>query len=244
MTGKKKADEGLDIFQKFNLIEKIANLLNKYGYKNIVSSLIIFILFTGTIIIFLNQRSIVENILLEQKAKEKSSEINNIRFRVNEVNPRVDGILYKLLTETRADRAFVIEMHNGTDNPTGMPFVFGHMTHEKMMCDTMMSVVDQYERVNLSSLTFPNYILRNKMFIGSIEDLKRIDTKLYHKMTNNGVKFIGMYSLRTMDVEIGIIGITFNTEMDYNKRVIEASLIDASQRLSILLDITKNVEGT
>lgn len=241
---KEKGSGSVDTFSKINLIEKISKMLNKYGYKNVLSSLFIFISFITVIIIFANQKVIVENIIKNQQQETKETEMNSLKFRITEVNPRVDAILYKLLVETKADRAYVMEMHNGTDNPTGMPFVFGHMTYEKMANENTPSVIYQYDKINLSALTFPNYLIKNKYFIGGIDELKKIDSKLYFRVSENNIKYIAIYSIRTIDVEIGAVGISFFDDSNINKNKIESSLIDASQKLSILLDITKNIEGT
>lgn len=115
---KTKRDELLeeyDVIEKVSIIGRIANMLTKYGYKKIISSLIIFMLFITTIIIYSNQKDIVKRIITEQKQEEQQNKIDKLRFRVTEVNPRAEAILYKLLAQTKADRAFISEMHNGTD---------------------------------------------------------------------------------------------------------------------------------
>src|ERR1039458_6090126 len=140
------------VIEKFSIIEKIVNMLSKYGYKKVLSALLIFMLSTATVIIFTNQKDIVSKIVREQTAATQLNNAKSLEFRVRVVNPRVDAILYKLLVQSGADRAFVIEMHNGTDNPTGLPFAFGDMTYEKLRSDSSESILNEYNRMNLSSI--------------------------------------------------------------------------------------------
>lgn len=241
-TKKDKVGTENSLSDKFNLIEKIAKMLTKYGYKKVISSLFIFILFIATVIVFLNQKSIMDKIIFEQKKEQQMEKINHMKFRMTEVNPRVDAILYKLLVQTKATRAFIIEMHNGTDNPTGLPFVFGDMTYEKLSNDSLESVIFQYNHLNLSAMPMANYLIKNKKFIGTIEELSKIDINLSKKLDSNGAKFIIIYGLRTIDIEIGWVGLTYTDDVCENMSKVEGSVIDASQNLSILLDITNNIK--
>lgn len=241
MTTKKKNAETPDVVSKFNIIEKIVALLSKYGYRKVISALLIFMMFIATVIVFTNQRTIIEKILKEQKIEIEQKAINRINFRINEVNPRVDAILYQLLAQTKADRAFVIEMHNGTDNTTGLPFVFGDMTYEKLANDSTESILMQYEKVNLSNLPLSSYLIKNKKFVGNINELTKIDPRLGKKMKFNNAEYVIIYGLRTIDVEIGWVGITYCGNMNIDVEKAESYMLDSSQKLSIILDISNNM---
>jgi len=244
MTINKKASkESEGIIEKFNIIEKIVKMLSSYGYKKVLSALLIFMLFTATIIIFTNQKAIVSRIVKEQTAAVQLNNAKNLEFRVKVVNPRVDAILYKLLVQTGADRAFVIEMHNGTDNPTGLPFAFGDMTYERLRSDSTESILNQYNRMNLSAIPMASYLCKNKRFFGTVEELSTIDLKISRRIKINGINFIGLYSVRGNEVEIGWVGISFQDKKPKNISNSEGCLLDASQRLSILLDISNNISA-
>jgi len=237
-------DEKSELLDKFNLIEKIAKMLTNHGYKKIISSLIIFILIITTTIIFTNQKTIIERIVKEQKHEQQKEEHTKLNFRINHVNPRVDGILYKSLVQTKADRAFVIEMHNGINNPTGLPFVFGSMTYEKLSNENVESLLFQYENFNLSSIPLTQYLIKHNKFIGTIDELNKVDRKIGGRMKVSGVEFIVIYGLRTMNVEIGWVGVTYGdsasvSNIDIQK--VESNMIETSQNLSILLDINNNI---
>lgn len=229
-------------FSKLNVFEKILTMLNNYGYKKVISSLIILMAIVLTAIIFANQKVIIERIVREQRIEQQAEHANRINFRITQVNPRVDAILYKLLIETGADRAFVIEMHNGTDNPTGLPFVFGAMTYEKLSNDSVESIMFQYEKINLSTMPLSYYLIKNKRFAGEVDSLKNIDIRLSRRMVLNDTNFLIVYGLRTLNTEIGWLGITYSHDKPSDIYSVESKMIDASESLSILLDLTSNIK--
>lgn len=238
----KKGVEGDSLDSKLNLLEKAINLITKYGYKKVLTALFVVSMVAFGSILFINQKAIIQKIIVEQKQANQINESKKLNFRVSEVNPRVDAILYKLMANTDADRVFVLEMHNGTDNPSGLPFAFCDMTYERVSDDSIEPVTNEYQRVNLSSFVFPQYLIRNKKYFGPIDDFIKIDRKIGNRIKNNGAIFIGLYSITSSSLEIGWIGLTYKYNHPKNEKLVEGCLLDASQKLSILLDISKNVE--
>jgi len=227
---------------KFNFFEKIVGMVSKYGIKKVIASIFVFMLFIMTMIVFVNQKTIVQKIIQEQKVAIDVNNAKKLQFRVKEVNPRVDAILYKLLNETGAARSFVIEMHNGVDNPSGLPFVYGEMTYEKVSNDTLKSIIDDYYKLNLARYPMATYLAKNRHYFGSIEGMYKIDDRLTQKLLLNDVENVGLYSIRGNDIEIGFVGIIYYTPIPGNPERVEGCLLDASQRLSILLDISNNID--
>lgn len=240
---KKRNEEG-SIDVKVNLLDKIANMINKYGIRKVISALLILILLSGMAIILLNQKVIVEKIITEQKEVIQNINAKKMQFRVKEVNPRVDAILYKLLVETGCDRAYVVEMHNGTDNPSGLPFVYGDMTYERTLTDSIQSIIQETKSLNLSLYPMATYLMTYKTFTGTMEEAKELDKRFGVRFGQSGAKYVMLYCIRGTDVVLGWIGISYISGQPKNMKKSEASLLDASQRLSILLDINSNIEGS
>jgi hypothetical protein len=234
--------EDVPLVGKLKLLEKAINLITKYGYKKVLTALFVISMIAVGTIAFINQKTIIEDIIREQKQANQLNEAKKINFRVSEVNPRVDAILYKLMANTNADRTFVLEMHNGTDNPSGLPFAFCDMTYERVLGDLTKPVIDEYQKVNLSSFTFPQYLIRNKKYFGTVDNFIKIDRKIGNRIKDNGGIFIGIYPITSSNLEIGWVGITYKNKPPKNESSAEGYLLDASQKLSILLDISKNVE--
>lgn len=235
--------EGGSLNDKVNMLDRITNMISKYGIGKVVSALLVFMLLIATCIVFLNQKAIVEKIITEQKEVAQITNAKNLQFRVKEVNPRVDAILYKLLAETDGDRSFVFEMHNGTDNPSGLPFAYADMSYERTINDSIPTVMQENKSVNLTAYSMATYLMTYKYFKGGIEDVRKIDKRLANKLDYSGVRYIIIYCIRGNDVSLGWVGVSYINNALKNEKLSEASLLDASQRLSILLDINSNIEG-
>ena len=63
----------------------------------------------------------------EEAAKRHHAELVTKRF---EVSPLISNELRRLLIALDADRAAILEMHNGTNNASGLPFIYGDMAYE------------------------------------------------------------------------------------------------------------------
>lgn len=241
ISKRKPSENGID--NKVNILVRIANMINQYGIKKVISSLIIFILLIVVSIVFINQKVIVERIIAEQRQAYQTTTAKQLQFRVQAVNPRVDAILYKILAETHGDRAFVFEMHNGVDNPSGLPFAYADMSYERTITDSIAPVMSENRSLNLTNYPMATYLMIYKSFRGTVEDVKAIDKRLASKLSDCGAKYIILYSIRGNDIALGMVGVTYITNKPNQLQLSEASLLDASQRLSILLDINNNIEG-
>lgn len=219
-------------------LEKILGLLSKYGPFRVGGGIIVLVLLVLITTFFLNQKAIITNIIEEQKQEQIDEHNKNMQIRVNDITPKINAVLLKLLIETNADRVFVIEMHNGSNNPTGLPFVYGEITYEQVMNDSTPMIADEYGNINLSRYQFASHVFRNEIFKGDINDLCKIDQKLGSRMKENSVKYIYMVSITGNNTDIGFLGVTYldnNISKDQDGKV-----INTSQKLAILLDLYKN----
>lgn len=240
-VSKRDFDE-VESSNKINTLAKIIKMIHKYGLAKVTSGLLIFMLFIATAIVFMNQKAIVNKIITEQKEVAQMTNAKNLQFRIKEVNPRVDAILYKLLAETHADRAFVFEMHNGTDNPSGLPFAYADMSYERTVSDVVETVMQENKSMNLASYPMATYLMIYKCFKGSIDEVRLIDKRLANKLSNSGTYYVILYAIRGNEVNLGWVGVSYINNKPKDEKLSEASLLDASQRLSILLDINSNIE--
>ena len=108
----------------------------------------------------IDNEEIIEQWLI--KNDDVHTEGTNIR---NEVSPKVNNVLLKMMYELNADRVCVLEMHNGKENPTSLPFIYCDMTYEETRGKTPY-VSEEYENLNMSKFTFPTYLWKNRYFSG------------------------------------------------------------------------------
>jgi hypothetical protein len=140
-----------------------------------------------------------------------------------------------------ADRIYVIEMHNGTNNTSGLPFIYGEMTYEQVRRG-VEHVDEDYVSLNLSRFVYPLYLEKNQIFCGTIDDLAKIDERLAFRLKATNATYVGGVAMNGVENELGYIGITYcNTEPVGRQEIIRVLSI-ASQKLTALLDMSTEEE--
>jgi hypothetical protein len=172
----------------------------------------------------------------ESRNTELQMEHDSAVERRRVIKPQVDLVLAETMATLRADSVYVIEMHNGTNNTAGLPFIYGEMTYE-MARDGIEHIDEDYVSVNLSRFEFPMFLEENHMFFGDIEALSKIDEKLAMRMSANGVTFIAITSMHGANNELGYFGISYCGSEPVEPRLVVSTITVASQKLSAMLDI-------
>lgn len=226
---------------KLSWLERTTKLIAKYGIFRVIGAIVVIALFGMVLGLFVYQKPLITEMLEKQRIEESKEHSASMQLRLNHINPQIDAILLKLLIDTGSDRVFVVEMHNGSNNPTGLPFVYGELTYEQVVDPNIPLIAEEYGVFNLSRFSFVNYIYKNKLFKGDISELNKIDHKLATRMGQNDVKYSYIISLTGSSVNIGFLGVSYINK-DIKKQV-EGKIVDASQKISILLDLyNKSVE--
>lgn len=117
-----------------------------------------------------------------------------------------------LLNKYHASRVFIIQYHNGTKD-------WQHGTMRFELCaEHSKSMKDQYVDFNLTWLNMPYYLKEHEWFIGTIDELKRIDNVLYDQLKPYEVDYAAFIILRNIDnLPCGILGFTWpKTSIDLN----------------------------
>ena len=216
------------------MLERTVKLINKYGILKILQALCVL----GAAIYLMYHVSNIPTIL--DAALAKRSEAVELRHDTSlevrkEIKPTVDSILNNTLTLLNADRVFVVEMHNGTDNTAGLPFIYGEMTYEKVAAG-IEHVDEDYTSLNLSRFSLPFYLEKNHTFDGTIDDLYRIDDKLAMRMKSNDVSYVAITTMQGIHNELGYFGVTYcNDNMPTDNKRLQTVLSSVSQKLAILL---------
>lgn len=217
------------------IFERCLRLVRKYGVWNILKTLAIILLCGMVWYTVTHMDKVVEKVIYEQSYTKTMEHTKAIELR-RSVSPKVDSILTNTLISLRCDRAFVIEMHNGTNNPAGLPFIYGEMTYE-VVNDGIEHVDEDYTSLNLSRFTFPLFLGKTNVWLGTISELSAVDEKLAHRLELEGVTYLVVTSLNGMNNTLGCFGVAYcdnhqPAERDKLLRV----MAPASQNLSVLLD--------
>lgn len=221
--------------KELGVLEKTINLIDRHGIIKIFKA--IFILVVAVYVCYngINVNKIVEDIFKKHQTEHDMA----LEYR-KKINPDVRLILKNLLLKTNADRAFVMEMHNGTNNVSGLPFMYGEMTYEEVTHGTE-HIDEDYTNLNLSRFPFATFLCLNHSWSGSVEELSKVDDKLALRLTSNGVHYIMMKCMHGSNgKELGFLGITYvkrQAPPQSELKQIKDDLDVASNLLVLKLDI-------
>lgn len=226
--------------EHLNLLEKVTQLITNYGFWKILQALIVIAVFIIVSYSAINLGPIMKT-MLDIHDTEKT-ELHDVALEKRRaIQPQISEMLSDALVKLNADRVWVIEFHNGTNNASGLPFNYGNMTYEKVAAD-ITYVADDYNDVSLSRFTFPLYMEENHSWYGTIDELAELDDRLAKRMSSNDVTYLAMVQLNGVRTEIGYVGVTYcNGKEPASYEKISDTLMRLSQKLAILLDVDPSV---
>ena len=215
-------------------LQKMLNLQNKYGFFSIVKGL--FLLFLAGYVVFfaLNPKYLLERVTTIQTEQHD----NLVRSRLA-ADSDIRLILSKTMHNTNADRAWLIEFHNGNKNlTTGLPFLFGSMRIEETQ-DSIPNVDEDYADFSLSKYKLIAKVLYEGFFYGNIKDVQSIDKRLYYKFQSNDINEIALLTIYNEDKPAGIVGLSFCNNKQMDKQLVGKRIRSAGIQIATLLSQIK-----
>lgn len=223
--------------EQLGFLGTLMKLLKEYGLAKILLAICVIAMLVWA----LNSEDTVDKVInraLDQKSETYiQEEINAIDNRLS-VQSTVQDILRDVMEETGADRAYIFEMHNGTNNTSGFPFVYAEMTYETCR-HNIDYVADEYTKMLLTRYTITTIVHNIGYWSGTLDSTMKVDRRFGLKITANDVNYISLIRLTGVHRgnTIGILGVSYvktDKPEDYDKA--KSSMIAASQKLSIILD--------
>ncbi|CDB10965.1 putative uncharacterized protein [Bacteroides sp. CAG:633] len=215
-------------------LQKMLNLQNKYGFFSIIKGL--FLLFLAGYVVFfaLNPKYLLERVTTIQTEQHD----NLVRSRLA-ADSDIRLILSKTMHNTNADRAWLIEFHNGNKNlTTGLPFLFGSMRIEETQ-DSIPNVDEDYADFSLSKYKLIAKVLDEGFFYGNIKDVQSIDKRLYYKFQSNDINEIALLTIYNEDKPAGIVGLSFCNNKQMDKQLVGKHIRSAGIQIATLLSQIK-----
>jgi len=233
--------------EQLGFLEKIIKIINKYGVFKVFQALCVIGIFVYLMYNAHNVGQAVQNIVrteIENHNEKAEQEHNDALIVRQKIKPKIDSILTDALTIMNADRVFVMEMHNGNNNTSGLPFLYGEMTYEQVR-NGVSHIDDDYLNLNLSRFTFPLYLEHEHLWQGTTEDLSKIDDKLSKRLLSNDVSYLAIIQIHGLSNFIGYFGVSYcNDKTPIDKKQIIAQLTIITQQLSVILDANNVVNNT
>ena len=224
--------------------ECLMKFKDKYGYWNL-TKLVLFVAFTVAVLFlaknfaesytFERQKEAITEVIEENNQQLFIEHNEQMQIRRN-IKPLVTEVLKNTINEMDADRAFVFELHNGSNNTAGLPFIHCTMTYEETARN--IEVIDEdYQNLSLTRFSFPEYLHKHDLWFGTIEEFANIDKKIASRMKNNGATYLVITTIRSEDSEIGYFGFTYcNGKKHKDDKDMMEFMVTAVQKLSKLLD--------
>lgn len=185
---------------------KMIDIVKNNSLWTLFKTFVVAIFFGLLAFIILNPTYIFEK--YQEFADKKHSEELAERFdRMEDLN----RALGETLMELHADRAFFIEYHNSVKSLQGAPFAYGSMSFEKLHPNRdVMFMADEYSDFPLTKYETVTYLYENKLFIGTVEDLSKIDKRLSTKLQVSNVTQVALIEVWGDNQPLGILGVTWS----------------------------------
>ena len=209
-----------------SVMERMNRFLERVGLKGIFTTiLLIFIVVTLGTFMF-NPGIVFEK--FQQYTTEKHEE--GIRQRLD-ADPHIRTLLADFRVSVNADRAYILEAHNGGTNLNNLPFLYADLTY--MDPRNKYSIIEsEYKNFRLSRYPWASYVIEHGYWFGSIDDCFESDPELYYRLKNEEVAYMGMYVMHGDNgLPTACLGVIFKEDemVLTEKQVIKQMQIYSSQ---------------
>lgn len=178
----------------------------------------------------------IENNKQESKRKQEDEHNDLIKKRFAS-SPIIRSELKDLLIKLGATRASICEMHNGTNNLSGVPFLYLDMTYEEFAPNRVEMVADEYKNFNMVKYPFIANHINDGIWVGSIDDVNKEDPHLASKFAFSNSNYGALVVIQGTNSIIGFLVVTFKDKENVpSKRTIISAITSTAQVISTLLD--------
>ena len=186
-----------------NLLERIKT----WTWQDVIggiSKALVLVFAVSFCLFLINPKPAIQYYMEVQQKLQSEQHMELIDKRVQNT-PYINTYLDALRVEAGVafNRAYIFEFHNGSNSVAGLPFYWGDMTYESTDND-IFGIRDNWNSVSLTRYNFIIQFFREGYFIGSIQDIERIDTKFAHKLSEDDITYLAM--LPILDDSGRIIG--------------------------------------
>lgn len=229
MAKTKKTAEISD--KSLSTFEKIMEMVDKHGIWKLFKGTVFFVFFSYMLYIAVNPGAMFER--YDNYVKEKHAISSEYRM---ETSPMVRAYLNQLSSELGADRAYIIEYHNGKSNPTGLQWQFGEMTF--LSDNAPDDIRGEFQDLSLAKYPIFYELYENMFWCGDLEELEDLDKRFSLRAEINEAKYVSFAMLYGNNLEeIGVVGVSYtDTTRVKDDITIKKAMKKYSAAISPLLD--------
>lgn len=170
-----------------SLMDRMSEFIKKHGLKGTFTTLMTLFITASVAFIMFNPEKVYEEF---QQYNEKKHE-EGIKQRL-EADPQIRALLTQFRAELGAERAYILEAHNGGTNLTNLPFLYADLTYLDPK-GIYEYIETEYKNFRLSRYPWASYVMDKGYWFGPIEDCKDSDPELYYRLQKENVTYMGMY---------------------------------------------------
>lgn len=152
------------------------------------------------------------------------------------IGPEIEALLKDMCLEANGTRSYILEFHNGTNNPSGLPFYYMNMTYEWTDTSKTYSGAAAWSDLLISRFTLVSKYFETGIFVGSVDEIMKIDETLAYKLRSDDVKYMGCILLYGGNKPLGILGVSTGEEPHTSYDAVKSILMKYSQKVVKLLD--------
>ena len=205
------------------LMERVRGFIGKYGLKGTFTTLL-----TVFIAACVGYYVFNPGVILEQAQQIQIERHNEaIKARLN-ADPKIRSYLLEMKDELDADRAYILETHNGGTNLANLPFLYVDLTYAEPR-SSLSWLEMEYNNLRLSRCPWANYVF----WFGPISDIEEIDSELNQRLSKEGVSYMGMVMMYGEDsMPSGTLGVVYEDDGD---RPNDAEVLKIMQKYSNII---------
>ena len=230
---------------KIGIFKSLFNYISELKWMSIIKVYFVTFFFLASGLAWYYAYSVVS----DKEALDKASnsffyEEANEAVRDNFVTPKIQHELGILVYTLNADRGFIFELHNGKKNTCGLPFRFADMSYEEANEERNVDrVALQFQDIPLTLYKFPHYLQKEKIMIGTTDEIEEIDSEYAKHIKGIGGKYLGMIYMSSNGHPIGFLCVSYHdTKYAPSEELIKTKLIEYSKTISNLLDLNNHTK--
>ena len=219
------------------IFEFFKHIAQNYGTTFAVLFLVMVLILFGMFFIVRTFPDVIRT-YIENKLADNTQIHHRGALKRKNISPEITKTLSKLVVDTNADRALLLEFSNGTSNLAGLPFLFISVTSESLSMGTS-SVAHIYQRLNVS--LFADFVSdledASYFYAEDLEEIKLTYPFIYNFMKPNNVKSLLFYSIYGVNDTLGCIVLTSVNGKTITRKDALPEVAEAAQKISSLLNL-------